>query len=410
MATRVEAVETKGKNCSDVYRTLTKSERCSPSEQWGDVGAPKSLMILESIRLKIAVAVALLCGGITILFAVISIAWFSQEEQSDLRDSEPPTPAELRLDQSNITNLAGAWAVAFPFVICAAAAGAWLLAGTLSRPLRNLADAAEGMDARSLHARLPVPKSQDEIARLIAVLNNLLSRLERSFHQASRFAADASHELRTPLAIMRGEIENAIQEDPCSQNAALLTNLLEQNQRLSAVTEKLLLLARADAGHLLSKLQPLDLSAIIQDVADDFQLIAEERSISVRCDIMQSIGINGDEVLIRQVLLNLFDNALKYNTSNGWIHAQLERTQQSARFIISNSGSSIPSTAQNRLFERFFRAELARDRESGGAGLGLSLSSEIAVAHGGRLQLLGSDQGGTRFLLELPGSSALSAQ
>jgi signal transduction histidine kinase len=360
-------------------------------------------VIAKSIRLKVALAVALLSAAMTFLSAAISIGWYMQEEKQDMASEHLESNAEeVRTEESNIVNLAEAWGVAFPVVICVTAAGAWMLSGAMARPLMNLADAAEKIDARTLHARLAVPKGRDEISRLVTVLNGLLSRLEKSFHQSGRFAADASHELRTPLAIMRGEIETAIQEDPLAPQAAVLTNLLDEIQRLSAIAEKLLLLAQADAGRLTVDQQPLDFSAIVKDVADDFRLLAEESSISLHCDIPPDIHARGDATLLRQAVLNLFDNALKYNVPGGWLRVRLQESNGAIRLTISNSGPPIPEAARDRLFERFFRAEFARDRESGGTGLGLSLCSEIAGAHRGELRLLDSGENGTTFLFELP--------
>lgn len=360
-------------------------------------------MIAKSIRLKVAVAVALLSAAMTLLSAAISIGWYIQEEKQDMTSEHSESNAEeLRTEESNIVNLAESWAVAFPVVICVTAAGAWLLSGAMARPLMDLADAAEKIDARTLHARLAVPKGRDEISRLVTVLNGLLSRLEKSFHQSGRFAADASHELRTPLAIMRGEIETAIQEDPLAPQAAVLANLLGEIQRLSAIAEKLLLLARADSGRLTVDHESLDFSAIVIDVADDFRLLAEESNISLQCEVPMNIHACGDAMLLRQAVLNLFDNALKYNVTGGWLRVRLQTSGDMVCLTISNSGPPIPEAARHRLFERFFRAEFARDRESGGTGLGLSLCSEIAGAHGGELRLLESGDNGTIFLFALP--------
>jgi signal transduction histidine kinase len=148
--------------------------------------------------------------------------------------------------------------------------------------------------------------------------------------------------------------------------------------------------------------ESLDFAAIVKDVAEDFRLMAEESNISVQCEIHPDIRARGDSMLLRQAVLNLFDNALKYNVPGGWLRVRLQSSGDVVRLTISNSGPPIPAAAQHRLFERFFRAEFARDRESGGTGLGLSLCSEIAGAHGGDLRLLESGDNGTTFLFEFP--------
>jgi two-component system, OmpR family, heavy metal sensor histidine kinase CusS len=294
-----------------------------------------------------------------------------------------------------------AYLLAVPFVAAVAAAGAWWMAGRLTDPLTRLADAAEGMDAHTLHERFPEPRGAHEISRLARVLNSLFERLEKSFVQASRFAADASHELRTPLAIMRGSIEEAIQADPSGGDAPLLVGLLEENQRLAEIADKLLFLARADAGKLVASSEDINLSELIEDIADDISIFAEAQSVRLQNQIDPDVFVAGDRFLLRLLFLNLFDNAVKYNTNGGWVHARMQHDGNNAVFSLSNSSDAIPIEMQTRLFERFFRANETRDRESGGAGLGLSLCREIALAHGGQLELVSSDANGTIFRLAL---------
>jgi signal transduction histidine kinase len=149
------------------------------------------------------------------------------------------------------------------------------------------------MDARTLHERLPEPQGADEISRLTRVLNSLFERLERSFVQASRFAADASHELCTPLAIMRGGIEEAIQADPSGRDAPLLVSLLEENQRLAAIADKLLFLARADAGKLLAGSENVNLSELIQEISEDFSILADAKGVRLEKQIDLDLSVTG---------------------------------------------------------------------------------------------------------------------
>jgi two-component system, OmpR family, heavy metal sensor histidine kinase CusS len=358
---------------------------------------------VHSIRAKVALAAAALSTLIVLLFAVLS-AWRFYHEQLDVFDNDGlPQVSGKHLTEAReeVQELAMAYLLALPFVAAVAAAGAWWMAGRLTDPLTRLADAAEGMDARTLHERLPGPRGADEISRLIRVLNSLFERLERSFVQASRFAADASHELCTPLAIMRGSIEEAIQANPSGQDAPLLVNLLEENQRLAAIADKLLFLARADAGKLIAGSDKVNLSELIQDIADDFSILAEAKGVCLKNHIDLDVCVKGDKSLLRQLFLNLFDNAVNHNINGGWILARLQREGSNAIFSISNSSEIIPLEMQTRIFERFFRASDSRDRQSGGAGLGLSLCGEIAFAHGGELKLVTSDTNATMFRLSL---------
>jgi two-component system, OmpR family, heavy metal sensor histidine kinase CusS len=361
---------------------------------------------VQSIRLRVAFAAGVLSSLVVVLFAVLS-AWRFYHEQIDVFDDNGVTRVsaqQVTEARGEVEELITAYLLAVPFVAAVAAAGAWWMAGRLTDPLTRLADAAEGMDARTLHERLPEPRGADEISRLARVLNSLFERLEKSFVQASRFAADASHELRTPLAIMRGSIEGAIQADPSGADAPLLVGLLEENQRLASIADKLLFLARADAGEVVASSQKVDLSELIEDIVADLSILAEANGVSLRGAIDPEVCVAGDKSLLRQLFLNLFDNALKYNNVGGRIHARLQHDGNNAVFSILNSTAAIPVEMQTRLFERFFRAHEARDRDSGGAGLGLSLCREIALAHGGKLELQSSDDNGTVFRLTLFGS------
>jgi two-component system, OmpR family, heavy metal sensor histidine kinase CusS len=362
-----------------------------------------SAVKVHSIRAKVALAAGAFSSLIVVLFAVLS-AWRFYHEQLDVFDKDGlPQVSGKQLTEARdaVQELAMAYLLAIPFVAAVAAAGAWWMAGRLTDPLTRLADAAEGMDARTLHERLPEPRGADEISRLTRVLNSLFERLERSFVQAGRFAADASHELCTPLAIMRGSIEEAIQADPSGQDAPLLVGLLEENQRLATIADKLLFLARADAGKLIAGSDNVNLSELIQDIADDFSILAEAKGVCLKNQIDSDVSVKGDKSLLRQLFLNLFDNAVNHNINGGWIHARLQREGSNAVFSISNSSEMIPVEMQTRLFERFFRASDSRDRQSGGAGLGLSLCREIAFAHGGELKLVTSDTNATMFRLSL---------
>ena len=197
------------------------------------------------------------------------------------------------------------------------------------------------------------------------------------------------------------EIEEAIQADPSGQDAPLLVGLLEENQRLAAIADKLLFLARADAGKLIAGSDNVNLSELIQDIADDFSILAEAKGVCLKNQIDSDVSVKGDKSLLRQLFLNLFDNAVNHNINGGWILATLQREGSNAVFSISNSSEMIPVEMQTRIFERFFRTSDSRDRQSGGAGLGLSLCREIAFAHDGELKLVTSDTNATMFRLSL---------
>ncbi len=281
------------------------------------------------------------------------------------------------------------------------ALGGWILARQALAPVATITAAAEGITARGLDQRVPAREADEEFERLTEVINNMLGRLERSFQQAARFSADAAHELKTPLTILQGELDQAVQgAGPGSADQQRFSGLLEEVQRMKAIVQKLLLLSQADAGELTLSLVPVDLSRELAAAAEDLEIIAP--SLEVRRDLPPGIEVNADPDLLRQVVSNLFSNAVKYNREGGQIELRLERDGAHARFFISNSGAFIPAADQELIFHRFHRVDPARSKTVEGTGLGLSLAREIARAHGGDLVLSDSDEDQSTFTLTLP--------
>jgi signal transduction histidine kinase len=230
----------------------------------------------------------------------------------------------------------------------------------------------------------------------------MMDRLENSFHQATRFSADASHELKTPLAIMQGELENALQEAlPGSKEQQVFSNLLEETQRLKTITRGLLLLARADAGQLKPAMEPVNLSDLLGEIIEDTRILAAESRLVFEVELAAGITIPADPGLLHTALLNLFVNAVKFNEPGGTIRVSLESLGSEAILTISNSGPGIPAGDQDRIFTRFHRVDAARQRKVEGIGLGLSLAREIVRAHGGELDLQESRPGWTSFRMRM---------
>jgi heavy metal sensor kinase len=295
--------------------------------------------------------------------------------------------------------------LALPAALGLIGAGGWWVAGRALRPLRTIAQIAERVTARGLDQRIPPWSEDPEIGRLIDILNRMMDRLETSFRQAVRFSADASHELKTPLAVMQGELENALQAAlPGSREQQVLANLLEETQRLKAITRSLLLLAQADAGQLPLTLDRVNLSTALGDLTEDLEALAAEARVRLEVKAGSETWVKADCPLLRQAILNLLQNAFRYNESDGWIAVTLGRRDGQVQLEVANSGPGIPEADQPRLFDRFFRADAARSRHVDGLGLGLSLAREIVRAHGGTLTLKESGPGRTCFVLALPES------
>ncbi len=288
-------------------------------------------------------------------------------------------------------------------VLTLVALGGWQVAGRAIHPLRTIADTAERVTASGLDARIPTAGEAPEIARVIEVLNRMMDRLEASFHQATRFGADASHELKTPLAIMQGELEAALQAAvPGSSEQKLFANLIEETHRLKDITRSLLLLARADAGRLNLARERLDLSNTLADLVEDARMLAPELGLEFQVDICPEVQFLADRTLLNTAIFNVISNAVKYNQPGGRVSVRLEQEGDKARLIIGNSGPVISPPDQPRVFERFFRAHRTSHAQVHGIGLGLSMAREIVGAHGGKLLLKQSHQGWTVFEFSLP--------
>jgi signal transduction histidine kinase len=261
---------------------------------------------------------------------------------------------------------------------------------------------AEGVTARGLDQRIPASAEDPEITRLIQVLNGMMDRLETSFRQATRFSADASHELKTPLAIMQGELENALQAAEFgSREQQVFSNLLEETQRLKRITRGLLLLSQADAGQL--KLAPEDvpLSADLEAMVEDARVLATDAQLQFDVRIQPGLRVQADRGLLHMALLNLLNNAVKYNEPNGAVGVTLAAVDNRVVLTLCNAGPGIPPADQPRIFERFYRADQSRSRMQDGLGLGLSLAREIVHAHRGQLSLKESRPGQTCFEVTL---------
>lgn len=298
-------------------------------------------------------------------------------------------------------DLRQALALMLPLGLALAVLSAWLLTGMTMGPLDRLREAMRGMSHRALDERLSEQGEDREFRELIAAYNAMLARLEASFHQASRFSADAAHELRTPLAILRGRLEQAIARSEGRSVQAELGLMQDEVARLVGTTRKLLLLAQADAGKLPLQREHTDLSESLQQLIADGQLL--EPGLRIDSDIAAVLTLRADAGLLQQVLNNLLSNALRYVGQPAWLRIEARPKDDGVELIFANSCQPLGAQARQRFFERFFRADPAHSRRVDGTGLGLSLVREIARAHGGDATLLPSPDDEVHLRLWLPG-------
>jgi two-component system heavy metal sensor histidine kinase CusS len=267
------------------------------------------------------------------------------------------------------------------------------------KPLERVVTTAQRLTASDLAERIPLSRDDDrEFAQLIAVLNEMMQRLEGSFQQAVRFTADASHELKTPLAIMLASLDDALRNtQPGSAEHERFASLFEEATRLKTITQSLLLLSQADAGRLPTHPETYDLSADLTRLIEDGEILCEAAELTLHPEIEPRVTVHADRALLRQVFQNLLSNAIKYNREAGQVSLRLAREASEAVFTIINTGAAIPAEIQPRLFERFFRGDKAHNRQTDGFGLGLNIAAEFARANHATLKLVSSHNDETTF-------------
>jgi two-component system OmpR family sensor kinase len=291
-------------------------------------------------------------------------------------------------------------------LIGAIVVGHWL-AGTSLRPVQGIMDEVEAIsDGRSLHRRLPVPMSGDEMARLALTVNGMLSRLEQSFASLHRFTADASHELKTPLMVLRAGVERALVHPGVPPEILQsLDETLAQINQMSEMVENLLTLARADEGRAPLAVEESDLRELLGDVAETAGMLGETAGIAVRADIPEHrVLLAVDRHRIREMLLNLVTNAIKYTPQGGSVGLGLGEEDGAVVITVRDSGIGIAPGDLPHIFERFWRADPARSRtgDRPGTGLGLAITKWIAEAHGGHITVQSRPGRGTVFVVRLP--------
>jgi two-component system OmpR family sensor kinase len=308
----------------------------------------------------------------------------------------------LHRQREFLGSVSTAFAIVIPLAILLASGGGYFLARRSLSPVVEMSIQAGRIGADNLHERLPIRNAQDELGHLAASFNHLLDRLDQSFEQQRRFMADASHELRTPVAILCGEADVALSQPSRSPEdyRASLDILRAEARRLKHIVEDLFTLARADAGQHPLTLSNFYLDELVTECSRSMKTLAAAKQITLTCNALGEMPIRADEALLRRMIVNLLDNAIKYTAPNGRVSTSCQAEDSRYVMTISDTGQGIPPDLQSRIFERFFRADKVRSRsesDGGGAGLGLSISRWIVHAHGGQIELTRSDKDGSTF-------------
>lgn len=316
-----------------------------------------------------------------------------------LRELGVQEPPELHFAETAEVLLYGVVPGVFAF-------GWWFVRRSL-RPVDRLVQAVERLDAASLGQRLPRSRNGDEIDRLTVAFNALAGRLEESFQQVHEFTLRASHELKTPLTIMRSQLETMVRDEEAlpPRLREWAGGQLDEVERLARIVDSLTLLTQADAGRVVLERLPVAFDDLVRECHEDALLLAEARGVRVTLEECVPGTVNGDRHRLRQLLLNLVDNAVKYNRPDGAVTLALRRAEGSLELTISNDGPGIPPELQARLFHRFVRGEEARRQAVEGCGLGLTICQWIVQAHGGTIDLASVLGGRTHARVRLPESA-----
>jgi heavy metal sensor kinase len=300
-------------------------------------------------------------------------------------------------------NLFSIFLFLIPIAFVLSVIGGWFLATTSLKPVDAVTRTARKITAQNLDQRIEHVGINDEIGRLVSTFNDMIGRLQNSFEQIKQFSVDASHELRTPLTIIRGEIELALRsKQSVDTYRRTLSSALDEILRMSSIIENLLMIAKGDTGKSTFKFEPVNLSAIIREVHEDSEMLATNKHIAVTLGTVDDASIPGDSVRIRQLVLNLVDNAIKYTPQNGKVILSLIRQNGSANIVVEDNGIGIPLEDQPKIFDRFYRVDKGRSREMGGTGLGLAIAKWIVESHGGTIQVVSGVHKGTKFTVCLP--------
>jgi heavy metal sensor kinase len=338
-----------------------------------------------------------LSGGNTLLVAALNF------KSSGNPDYLVEFGALLDPVESMLNHLFLQLALGLPLAVIIVAGGGYLLVRRALTPVEQITRAAERITQHNLSERLPVSSTGDELERLSVSLNSMITRLDDAFQNSKRFVADASHDLRTPLTILRGELEN-FAEDP-RLDAELRDragSMLEEVVHLGKIVEQLFALSRLDAGEAQTEWTQFDLSELAKTTADQMSLLAEDKGISISCDASQPMPVKGNHVRLKQVVVNLLDNAIKYTPEKGAIQLRVLAINGHAVLEVEDNGIGIPPDALPHIFERFYRVDQARSADSESAGLGLSIVKSICAAHGAEVEAHSAVGSGSCFRVKLP--------
>ncbi len=398
-------VDTTAQDADEIWNQIFEHTLLSPKKTYIQVADRKgyiiyrsyslgadSLSVRDSVALNTTVLTSTLLHGESVRTAV------TRDKNFTILVGYPL--AEL---SEALENLFSIFLILIPVALLVSIVGGLYLANKSLKPVHAVTTRARRITAENLDQTIPIHNPNDEIGRLTSTINDMIRRLNNSFAQVRQFSADASHELRTPLTIMRGEIELSLRSTKTPEEyRRVLASALEEILRMSSIIDSLLMLAKADQGLQDVNFGEVDLSSLVEELYEDSEVLAEPKHISVTLRKNEPLAIVGDKVRLRQLFLNLIDNAIKYTQDGGSVTLAVERQNGSAVFEVRDNGIGIPAEDIERIFDRFYRVDKARARELGGTGLGLSIAKWIAEIHRGSILVKSEPAKGSTFTVLLP--------
>jgi signal transduction histidine kinase len=338
---------------------------------------------------------AILCGvALTVIAAAVYHELVIEKRHHHHNDQD-----EAALDSSDLIEIL-TWTVT-PAVVLGISGGWWLTRRALA-PVTQLTETVEKIHEHNLREPLARSGNGDELDRLTDVFNSMTARLDGSFQRIREFTLHASHELKTPLTVLRGELEMALNEENSSppQKERLISQI-DEIERLTKIVDGLTLLMKADAGQIKLNHEPVRLDDLVRESYADAKILAQPHNIQISLIVCEEVVVSGDRHRLRQLLLNLTDNAVKYNQPNGMVNVSLRRIDEFAELKIENTGTRLAPELQSRVFERFFRGDSSHSNKIEGCGLGLSIAQWIVTAHAGSIQFISKPEELTTVVVRL---------
>jgi heavy metal sensor kinase len=398
--------------CDETGRVTAASD--PPIDASGQAAWPTPTVLAQSLTGLLASAARSGRAYATIRDREVAIRVYAVPVKSHGRIYTVVIAQSLHEQLNALRQVRRAFDIAVPLALLVASLGGYFLARKSLAPVVAIGDRAARIGAANLHERLPEPPVRNELGRLARIFNELLARLDLSFEQQRQFMADASHELRTPVAIVCGESEVALSHPDRSpaEYRESLAILHDEGRRLSRIVEDLFTLARADAGQYPPEITKFYLDETVSECVRGIRSLAAQHGLELSYQHTgEELLFRGDEGLLRRMILNLLDNAIKYTPAGGQVRVDVARTDACYTIRVADTGRGIPAAAQPHIFERFYRVDQARTHNggTGGAGLGLSIASWIAELHGGRIRLDHSDEQGSTLVISLPAATETTA-